>query len=84
MLRRENWKMIEIISKKDLLPQDDIIIELVDKAKQYLKNNHSYFCIDIDNNKLKCKEYEIDYDFGKLRRIYQKTLDNFKQLNSIT
>lgn len=74
ILKRKNWKQIKIISSKDYLPYDEIIIESVNIAKSYLNENHSWFEINIDKGKLKCSQYEIDYDFGKLRKIKEKDL----------
>lgn len=69
-LRRRGWKIIRITSAQDLLPKDNIIIDLVKKAKEYLQTtNHTWFEINIDNKLIRCKQYSLDYNLGKLRRI---------------
>lgn len=77
-LSNKGWKRIQIISTKDYLPSDEIIISLIKKAKEYLNTGHSWFEINIDEEKLKCSQYKIDYDFGELRKIKKQTLDNQK------
>lgn len=69
-LKSKGWKEIKIISLKDKLPQDNIIIELFNMGKEYLLNSdHAYFEIDIDKNRIWCKEYEITYDFVDLYKF---------------
>jgi hypothetical protein len=78
-LKRQGWKRIQIIStKKDLLPDDNTIIKLINQAKKYLSQGHSWFEINIDEKKLKCSQFTKDYDFGELRKIAQKNIDNQK------
>jgi len=74
-LRRNGWKLIKIISTNDFLPSDDIIVDIVNSAKEYLNTGHSWFEIYIDEGKLKCSQYEINYNFGVLRRIKEKDLE---------
>lgn len=60
-LEKKGWKIIRIISKYDKLFDDDTIINLVNKAKDYLLNtNHTWFEIDIDNKLIKCAEYIME------------------------
>lgn len=73
-LKSEKWKLIKIISTKDLLPQDDILIKIINEAKEYLNTGHSWIEYNIDEGKVKCSQYEKDYDFGELRKIYKKDL----------
>ena len=73
-LKNKGWKQIKIISIKDYLPSDEILLQLIELAKKYLNFNHSWFEINIDESKLKCSQYEINYDFGLLRKIKQKDL----------
>ena len=68
-LKSRGYSIIKIISKKDKLPQDEIIIKMLNEAQEYLKQNHSWINFDIDNNKIQCKEFEKEYDFGILRKI---------------
>lgn len=62
-LQSKGWKLIRIISKKDLLLLDKDTISLIDDAKNYLlSTNHHWFEINIDNRTIKCKEYEKKLD----------------------
>lgn len=66
-LQKLGWKIIRIISRKDKLPNDNIILELINKSKNYLLNsNHTWIEIDIDNSTYKCAEENIIIDLGNL------------------
>jgi hypothetical protein len=66
-LKSQGWKEIRIISPQDKLPRDGVIIDFVNKAKEYLNAGHSWIHIDINKNKLIGNQYEIYYDFGETR-----------------
>lgn len=72
-LKNLGWKLIRIVSNKDLLPYDDVIIEWISKGKEYLNTKHSWFEINIDESKIKCSQYELFVDFGALRKIKENT-----------
>lgn len=72
-LFRNGWKEIRIISKQDLLPSDEKILEIIVYAKQYLNNNYHYIKFDIDNSIVKTSQFEKEYDFGHLKRIKIET-----------
>jgi very-short-patch-repair endonuclease len=67
--QNRGWKLIRIISKKDWLPSDEIIFNLINECKIYLNRGHSWIEIDIDNSKIKCSQYNKKIELGKLRRI---------------
>jgi len=48
---------------------DNILLNMLDYAKQYLSTGHSWIKFDIDNSKITTSQYETDYDFGELRKI---------------
>jgi hypothetical protein len=75
-LKNKGWKVIIINSIKDFLPSDKIILALIHIAKEYLNSGHSWFEINIDKGKIKCSQYEKDYDFGQLRKITQDDLES--------
>jgi len=75
-LYRKGWKEIRIISQKDYLPFDEIIIYLIDYGKEYLNTGHSWIEFNIDENKIKCSQYIKDYNYGQLRIIRQDDLIN--------
>lgn len=73
-LRDLGWREIRIISTRDKLPYDSSLIDLIKRAKKYIKSGHSWFEIDIDNSKLRCSQYEKNIHLGDLRRITDKDL----------
>lgn len=66
---KNKWKIIRIISRNDLLPSDEKIIELIQFCKNYLKRDHSLIEIDIDDSKIKCSEFEENINLGKLKTL---------------
>ena len=77
--KNKDWKIIRLISKNDLLPLDDKIIEIINIAKEYLNTGYSWIYFDIDNSKIICSEYKKYYNYGKLRRIIKKDIENQHQ-----
>jgi len=74
-LKSKGWKEIRILSIKDYLPQDNIILDLLLYAKDYLSTGHSWIKFDIDNSKIITSQYEINVDYGILRKIKQADLE---------
>jgi hypothetical protein len=73
-LKDNGWKAIFIDSANDLLPSNNIIIELINIGKEYLKHGN-WIKFDIDNNIIiKDKEKEF-CDYGSLRKIKDKDLE---------
>jgi len=68
-LRSRGLKIIRIISKKDYLPIDKRILKMIMYAKEYLNTGHSWITFDIDNQLVRCSQFENYYDFGELRKI---------------
>jgi len=73
-LYRKGWREIRIISETDKIPSDEKILEIIQFAKEYLNRGHHYIRFDLDNNKVKCSQFEESYDFGLLRWIYKEKL----------
>lgn len=73
VVRRKGYKVIRIISRKDYLPSDEKIIEMINFIRRYFEkySYHSWMTFDIDNNILKCAEFKdgVYYDFGKLHKL---------------
>lgn len=67
-LMRSGWKEMRIISSKDSLPYDSILLDMLSYSKSYLQNHH-YIKFDIDNSKLINSQGNFDYDYGELRQI---------------
>lgn len=68
-LNHEGWKEIRIISRKDKLPSDEVVFLMIEFAKEYINEGHSWIHFDIDNNIIECSQFKIKCDFGKLRYI---------------
>ena len=71
-LNKNGWKEIKIISLTDKLPNDDKIIEMINYAKDYINTNHSWIHFNIDKGIVKCSQFENEYNYGELRRIYKE------------
>lgn len=68
ILKNKGWKSIRIISKNDKLPSDELLLHIINESKNKL-NICNWVEINIDESKIKTSNEEIDYDFGKLKRI---------------
>lgn len=75
-LRNRGWRKIHITSKKDYIPQDDMLLKLIELAREYFESGGTYFKIDIDQNKIIKGKVSENYDFGKTMRIYEKQLES--------
>lgn len=77
IIKREGYKQMRIISTKDLLPSDAILLQMLSETKQYFINNpsHSWIEYDIDTSTLRNAENKegVLYDFGELRKINKVT-----------
>jgi hypothetical protein len=82
-LKNKGYKIIRIISTKDKLPLDDTLLLMLDYAKEYLSTNHSWIHFDIDNQKIITSQYIINVDYGKLRKIKSKDIEDYKQYVSL-
>lgn len=71
-LQSRGYKRIKFISKKDYLPFDNIVKEIVNFAISYLNSGHNWIEINIDEGFLKSSQFIIDYDFGELRKIIKE------------
>lgn len=61
-LQNNGWKLIRIVSSKDILLDDNRFNELIKYCKTYLKSEHNWIIINIDNNKIKNSQSEINID----------------------
>lgn len=70
------YKTIRIISKKDKIPSDEVILNLIDEFKNF---DFKVIRINIDEGTIH-KDYteKWNYDFGELRRITKKSLEKFE------
>lgn len=89
VIKSEGYKIIRIKSDSDRLPQDSTLLQMLSEAKQYFsETEHSWVIYDIDNSRMINAENNdangISYDFGILRRIKDKDLDNQNNQNDLT
>ena len=75
-LLSKGWKEIRIISLNDYLPSDDIIIDMLNYSKEYFESGHHWIKFDINNSKIITSQYIIDVDYGNLRKIKEKDLED--------
>ena len=71
------YKMIRFITTKDRIPSDEVILNLVNEFKN---SDFKVIRIDFEKGTIE-KDYEekIIYDFGELRKITQKDLEQFEK-----
>ena len=78
--RRNGYKVVRLISRKDKMPCDDILLKILEDIKKYfnLYPNHSWITFDIDKSLLFCAECKngIDYYYGVLKKYknYKKVV----------
>lgn len=75
VLKREGYKKIEIISKKDFLPSDSILLQMLQESRNYLlTTSHTWVTYDIDQSLMFNAENKngIPYNFGSLRTVKDK------------
>jgi very-short-patch-repair endonuclease len=77
IIKEHGYKIIRIISRKDHIPSDEIILDIINRAKDYLKSSHSWFEIDIDNSYIRCSEYTKKHNFGKVRSLSNKDFSKY-------
>jgi len=69
ILKREGWKNITIISRKDYLPNDKIIKKMLEDGKSIFAQGRSWVVFDIDNNNYCYFNFKEAYDYGTLIKI---------------
>lgn len=74
VIKKEGCKQIKIISKNDLLPSDDVLLQMLLTAKEYFNTtSHTWVSFDIDNSKMINIENKniggIFFDYGELHKI---------------
>lgn len=73
VIKKEGYKIMRIISTKDLLPSDDILLQMLLDTKQYFSQypNHSWIEFNIDTSNVRNAEHKdgVYYNYGGLRKI---------------
>ena len=87
-LKKEGYKQMRIISSKDLLPSDPILLQMLSEARQYfsLYPQHSWIEFNIDTSSIRNAENKdgISYDFGELRTIKDSDLTKIETQINLT
>jgi hypothetical protein len=73
-LKSKGWKDMRIISKKDNLPSDEVLVDMLEMSKDWFSKNHSWIKFYIDENKIETSNGLTYFDYGKLRKIKDKDL----------
>lgn len=79
VIKSFGYKIIRLISRKDYIPSDEKIFEIISYAKKFFINNpdRSWISFDVDNscinNAYHKNTNDLLFDFGKLRRLNYKT-----------
>lgn len=71
-LKYYGYKTMRIISLKDNLPSDEILLEMLRYTKKYFNDtNHTWINYDIDTSLIRNAENKdgVFFDFGKVRKI---------------
>lgn len=82
IIKRKGYKIIRIISSKDKLPQDDILLQMLQEARQYFQTtSHSWCEYNLDTSTIRNAENKngIPYDFGSLRTIKDTDIEKQTQ-----
>ncbi|PEB50410.1 hypothetical protein CON65_20410 [Bacillus pseudomycoides] len=69
-LKQAGWKMVRILSKKDFLPENHVILRFFEEIKEILTHEKIYWVnLDIDSSKLLTDLVDLDIELGSLRKI---------------
>ena len=72
IIKRAGYKQITIISSKDFLPSDKILLNMLEQAKQYFyTTDHTWVEYNIDTSLMRNAENKegVFFDFGELRKV---------------
>ena len=79
-LINNNYKLIRIIAKRDRIPSDEVILNLIDEFKN---SDFKVIRIDIDEGTISKDDTEKwNYNFGELRKITKEDLEKFENNNN--
>lgn len=85
VIKREGYKQMRIISSTDKLPTDEILLQMLEYAKQYFSDypNHSWIEFNIDSSTVRDAEQKEGsyFNYGDLRRIKKSDI---KEQSEIT
>lgn len=73
-IKSEGYKIMTIISSKDYLPSDEILLQMLEQARTYFNTTtHTWIEYNIDTSIMRNAENKngVYFDFGDLRKIKQ-------------
>lgn len=80
VIKCEGYKQMRIISTKDLLPSDQILLQMLEHTKQYFSDypSHSWIEFNIDTSSVRNAEHKdgVFYDYGELRKIKKSDISD--------
>lgn len=73
VIKQNSYKQMRIISSKDKLPSDEILLQMLSQAKQYFSDypEHSWIEFNIDTSTVRNAEHKdgVFFNYGELRRV---------------
>lgn len=72
VIKHEGYKIMTIISSKDLLPSDEILLQMLEQSKEYFNStDHTWIEYDIDAFLMRnaINKEGVFFDYGELRQI---------------
>ena len=73
-LKSKGWNDFRIISLKDRLPSDEILLEMLRISEDWISQGHSWIEFDIDNSTYETSKGVYYFDYCDLRKITDKDL----------
>ena len=83
IIKKDGYKQMRIVSSKNLLPSDEILLQILEYSRQYFKeyNNRSWIEWNIDTSTVRHAENKEGsyYNFGELRTIKKSDVEEIKE-----
>ena len=80
-IKKEGYRQMRIISTKDFLPSDQVLLQMLDETRNYFTQfpNHSWIEFNIDSSVVCNAEQRdgVEYNYGELRKIKDSDLSKF-------
>lgn len=80
VIKREGYKQMRIISSKDYLPSDKILLQMLEYTKEYFSSypNRSWIEFNIDSSSIRNAEQKegVFFNYGTLRKIKKSDIEN--------
>lgn len=80
LIKKEGYKQMRIISIKDKLPSDTVLLRMLKESREYFSKypHHSWIEFNIDNSSVRNAECKngIAYNYGDLRKIKESEISD--------